>query len=143
MSAIDLFVARSVREEGERTQAYDDATGRAVIAPVGNLTWGRGFFLERVASTELFDVIERHLVGKIDAQLQQYAWYRNLDEARQSVLLDIAYNAGVAGLLHYPRMLHAIDAHDWTTAGKECDTSDPALKGRYEVLSRILVTGDV
>jgi len=141
MTAIDLFIARERQEEDERNEAYDDATGKTVTAPIGNLTWGRGYFLAKIASPELFDVIDRYLVGHIEAQLMPYAWYQ-IDAPRQSVLLDIAYNAGVSGLLHYVRMLAAISSHDWTEAARQCTSSNPKLSGRYESLSRILVTGD-
>ncbi|MDR5729698.1 MAG: hypothetical protein RB191_19960 [Terriglobia bacterium] len=141
MTAIDLFIARERQEEGERNDPYDDATGKTVTAPIGNLTWGRGYNLSEIASPELFDVIDRYLVGHIEAQLMPYAWYQ-IDAPRQSVLLDIAYNAGVVGLLHYVRMLAAIASHDWTEAARQCTSSNPKLHGRYEALSRILVTGD-
>lgn len=142
MSAIDLFLAREVREEGERADAYDDVTGKTVAAPVGNLTWGRGYFLHQIASPELFDVIDRYLVGNIEAQLMPHAWYQSLDDPRRSVLLDMAYNGGVSGLLHYPHMLAAIQNKDWTEAANQCTTSNPKLQGRYEALSKILATGD-
>jgi hypothetical protein len=141
MTAIDLFLAREPQEEGERDDPYDDATGKTVRAPVGNLTWGRGYFLKEIGSSELFDVIDRFLVGKIEAQLMPHSWYQ-IDPPRQSVLLDIAYNGGVHCLLGYIHMLAALDAKDWATAQIQCTTSNPKLKGRYEALAKILLTGD-
>lgn len=142
MSAIDLFVARSVREEGERSHVYDDATGLEIKAPVGNASWGRGFNLAQIGSPELYDVIERYLIGLTEARLLRYTWYRVLDEPRQSVLLDVGYNAGIGGLFGYPKMLAAIQRQDWICAAAECTTKNPKLKSRYEVLSRILATGE-
>lgn len=141
MSAIDIFLDRMPREEGERRDGYDDATGKTVKAPVGNLSWGHGYDLAEIGSRELFDVIDRYLAGKVEAELMPHAWYQ-IDAPRQSVLLDLAYNAGVHGLLHYPQMLAAIERKDWTEAARQCTTSNPKLQGRYEALSRILVTGE-
>ncbi len=140
MSAIDLVIQRLNKEEGERLDPYDDATGKTVKAPLGNLTWGRGFNLAQIGSTGLFDVMERFLVMTIETQLMQYPWYQ-IDSVRQSVLLDIAYNAGVNGLLHYPRMLAAIENHDYSLASLECGTDNPRLKPRYATLSNILLSG--
>lgn len=141
MSAIDLFLAREPTEEGERIVPYDDATGKPVKAPLGNLSWGRGYFLAEIGSPELFDVMDRYLAGHIEAQLMPHAWYQ-IDAPRQSVLLDIAYNGGVHCLLGYIHMLAAILNRDWTEAGRQCTTNNPKLKGRYDALSKILVTGD-
>lgn len=140
-TAIDLFLARMPIEEGERIAPYDDATGKTVKAPIGNLSWGHGYYLEEIGSHDLFEVIDRYLAGKVEADLMPHAWYQ-IDAPRQSVLLDIAYNAGVTGLLHYPHMLAAILDRDWTEAGRQCTSSNPKLKGRYDALSKILVTGE-
>ena len=141
MTAVDLVIERlEDREEGERTDPYDDATGKTVHAPIGNVSWGYGFNLVAIGCKGLFDVMERYLIATIEAQLMPYTWYR-IDMVRQSVLLDIAYNAGVEGLLHYPKMLAAIEAHEWDDAALECGTSNPALKSRYAKLANILLSG--
>lgn len=141
MSGIDIFLARVVHEEGVRTDPYDDATGLTVRAPVGKLSWGYGFNLTAIGDNELFDVIERFLVGKIEAQLLSFPWYYQINDARQSVLLDIAYNAGVHGLLGYPNMLAALKAGDWAEAAAQCTTTNGALAQRYANLAYILLTG--
>jgi hypothetical protein len=56
--------------------------------------------------------------------------------------LDIAFNAGVNGLLKFPKMLAALAAKDWGTAANECRVTNPELAGRYQRLSRILLTGE-
>ena len=67
----------------------------------------------------------------------------NLDDARASVLLDPAFNLGINGLLHFPKMLAALAAGDWKTAHDELLDSDAAreLPSRYNALAQILLNG--
>jgi hypothetical protein len=69
----------------------------------------------------------------------RYQWYLQTDTVRQSVLLDIAYNAG--DLLHFPKMLAAFLVKDWPTAATECDVTNPELKSRYANFQRIILSG--
>lgn len=136
--AVQLLLARLPKEEGERNDGYDDATGKTVRAPVGNLTWGRGYNLSQCASKGLFDVIDRYLIEDIERQLMPYPWYSCMDPVTQSVLLDVAYNAGVAGLLHFPKALAALSAQDRTGFIRELHVADPRLDAsRYAGLRAI------
>jgi hypothetical protein len=136
--AIDLFLARLPKEEGERLLPYDDATGKPVAAPVGKLSWGRGYNLMACGSPGLFDAMDRYLVTDLDARLQHYAWYKT-DPVTQSVLLDIAYNEGVEGLLHFPKMLAFLSVGDRQSAAAECAVKDPVLNSsRYGPLRDLI-----
>lgn len=141
-SAVDILFGRLTREEGDKKLPYDDATGKPVRAPVGNLTWGRGFNLMQCGSQGLFDVMERFLIAECERSLQGFEWYRKADPVRQSVFLDIAYNAGVGGLLHFPHMLAAALVGDWVAAAAQCKVADPKLDAsRYAPLRKLLEKG--
>lgn len=142
MNAIDVLMARLTTEEGQRMLPYDDATGKNVTAPVGNLTWGRGFNLMQCGSNGLFDLMERWLLTQLDTQLQQFSWYVNSGDVRGSVFLDIAYNAGLHGLLNFPHMIAAAANGDWATASAQCAVANPTLDAsRYAPLRQLLLTG--
>lgn len=144
MSAADLAAVRLVTEEEYRQFPYNDATGKRVTClPGGNLSWLIGLNLETAGSLELAELVTGHLLGKINAQLAAFWWYPSLDDARLSVVLDVAYNSGANGLLHFPKMLAAIGAKDWQTAHDELLDSDAAreLPARYKALAQILLTG--
>lgn len=143
--AIMALSARLPREEGQKLLPYDDATALTVKAPVGNLTWGRGYNLMVCGSPKLFDAMDAFLLGEIDEQLQLYPWYRALDSqpTRQSVFLDVAYNSGVHGLLHFPRMIAAAIVADWTSCAAECKVADAKLDAsRYAPLRQLIINGD-
>ena len=146
MSAVDVFLAREPREEGERMLPYDDKTGLPVKAPLGNLTWGRGYNLMVCGSKGLFNVMDRFLAGALDSELQAFAWYRDAGDVRASVFLDIAYNGGEADLLGYPKMIAAVPAAiasgDWSAVAAQCTEKDPNLDAsRYAPLRQLLLTG--
>jgi hypothetical protein len=139
MTAVDLAEARLDPEEGDKLYPYDDATGLRVRAPKGHLSWGKGFNLEACGSTDLFNVMRRYLLEQEDKGLQTFSWYAALDPVRQSVCLDISYNAG--SLLDFPHMIAALTKGDWATAAAECHVQNPELAGRYAALAQLLLTG--
>lgn len=147
MSKITALLARLTKEEGERLYPYDDATGQRVRAPSpkGNITWGRGFNLEQCGSPGLFQVMEIYLVTQIDRQLADYPWYVALDDVRGSVPLDVAYNAGVNGLIKgFPNFVAALGRDDINAAVMELHVEDARLDAtRYAPLRSILLTGVV
>jgi hypothetical protein len=142
MSAVSVLMQRLTTEEGERLLPYDDATGFNVKAPVGNLTWGRGFNLMACGSSGLFQVMENYLLNVLDNQLQAYAWYTGAGDVRASVFLDIAYNGGIHDLLSYPRMIAAAAVGNWPEAAAQCTVADPKLDAsRYAPLRALLLSG--
>lgn len=75
--------------------------------------------------------------------LGTYWWWPTLDDIRASVVVELAFNLGIAGLLHFPNMLSAIGKKDWPTAQSELLDSDAAreLPARYHALSLLLLNG--
>lgn len=140
--AVQLLLARLGTEEGTKLLPYDDATGAPVKAPKGNLSWGRGFNLMQCGSPGLFDVMDAYLVGEIERQLLPLPWYGLLSPVRQSVVLDIAYNEGIHGLLGFPHMISALAAGHWQEASRECAVLNPSLnESRYAPLRALILSG--
>jgi len=142
MNAIDIAEARLDPEEGDEIYPYDDATGLRVRAPKGHISWGKGFNLDACGSVGLFNVMRRYLLEQEEASLRVLSWYAGLDPVRQSVCLDVAYNSGTSGLLHFPHMIAALAKGDWATAAAECKVTNPELAGRYQKLAQLLLTGE-
>jgi len=145
-AAIARTAKRLVGEEEYRQFPYNDATGKRVTCkPDGNLSWLIGINLETAGSIELAELVVSHFLEKLDKDFSTVWWYPNLDDIRLSVVLDVAFNAGEGGLLHFPKMLAACGAKDWATAKAELLDSaaarNPRLKHRYEILAEILSTG--
>jgi len=136
------------REEGDRQFAYNDATGKQVTCrPTGNLSIGIGINLEEGLDEDERIWLTTHRLNKLSAQLCQFKWYLGLDPVRRSVCLDIAFNEGERGLLHFPHMISALAIKDWQTAKEECKIAEltpldkKVNQTRYIPLGEILLTG--
>jgi lysozyme len=72
-------------------------------------------------------------------------WWRKMDEPRQGVLLNMAYNLGVPRLLAFKRALGAMRIGDYARAGTEMLDSRWAreqVRSRAAELARQMVLGD-
>lgn len=148
MTALERLIAHLKVHEGWREFVYDDATGQA-IGPgdtlVGNPTIGYGWALNKTPMHKaLGEAVLRDMAQERIFELHhRLPWVRELDEVRQVVLYELAYNLGVAGLLAFEKTLEYVRRRRFAQAGVELLDSDAArsLPGRYHVLSDMLVTG--
>lgn len=144
MNRVELCAARLSGEEGRKSYAYNDATGkRMTCQPGGNLSIAVGVNLETGLDAEEIDWLTAHRLGKADKALSVYSWYSGADEVRGSVLLDVGFNDGVRGLLHFPHMLAAAALKNWDEAANQLLDSEAARADphRYQPLAEILRTG--
>ncbi len=124
--------------EGLRLKPYRDS--------VGKLTVGVGRNLDDVGLREgeamflcFCDVAA--LEQALDARLP---WWRGLDAARRAVVIDMAFNMGVAGLLGFDDTLAALKA------GRFGDAAQAMLRSRWAgqvgrraaTLARMMRTGE-
>lgn len=136
MSTLDLAVPKLKGEEGFRAKSYTDTEGHGTI--------GFGFNIGAGITPYAAEGLLRAQLEELDNALRAFAWYESLDEPRQVVLLDIAYNSGLAGLTQgFPLMIRAIEARDWTAAAAQCHVINPELVTRYAKNAQILLTGEL
>lgn len=135
MSATDLAIARLKVDEGFRAQKYLDTVGKETI--------GYGFNISAGITQSAAAALLGAQTADLAASLGGYWWASGLDDARLSVVIELGFNLGPTGLLHFPKMLAAIGAKDWATASAELLNSDAAhlLPARYSALAHILLTG--
>jgi hypothetical protein len=139
--ALDIFLARAVREEGRVRFAYNDATGKRVTCqPGGNLSIGEGINLEVGLDAAEMDFLVQHRASLVEQQLQAFPWYTAMaSPAKQSVIIDIGFNAGIGGLLRFPHMIAAIVERDYEAAAQQLHVEDARLDAsRYAPLRAIL-----
>lgn len=152
IDAVAICTARLKSEEGRRPKLYNDKTGHTVTcktadpATSGNASIGYGINLENgLDETEMLFLLQ-HRIELAQYELAREGWYRDLcqsDPLKASVYLDVAYNAGVAGLLHgFPSCVKAASLKDWTKSAAELRVADANLDhSRYEPLRKILLSG--
>ena len=88
--------------------------------PTGHLTIGYGHNLENGITPEMADfILKRDLETAERAVKDAFPWWWKLDDARQFVLVDMAFNMGQAGLKGFKKMLAAIESGDFDKAAEE------------------------
>ena len=129
---------RQIRlHEGERLKPYRCTAGKLTIGVGRNLD-DRGITSEE--SAMLLDNDIRLLEIELFRALP---WASALDDVRQRVLLDMAFNLGLPGLLQFKRTLEAIRTGQYQQAATMMLDSLWARQvgQRAERLSRMMATG--
>lgn len=102
-----------IRDEGLRLKPYRDT--------VGKLTIGVGRNLEDVGiSHEEAMLLLDHDIARAEAEVNAHLpWSRQLGEPRRAVLVNMAFNLGIGGLLQFRRALAAMQRGDYDLAARE------------------------
>lgn len=111
----ELTIKQLRDEEGEVLHAYQDHLGFWTLG-VGRLIdkrKGGGISKEESAYLLANDI------SKVEQDLDvRIPWWRSLDDARQAVLLGMAFQMGTSGLLGFKNTLKMIQAGDWLGASE-------------------------
>ena len=96
-----------------RLKGYRDAVGKWTVG------WGHNIE-DRPISRRAADIILEDDIDGTKAELLVYLpWYAGLDEVRRAVIVDMAFNMGVGGLMSFKKALTALRAHQYNTAAEE------------------------
>jgi lysozyme len=121
------ILAMLKRHEGARREG---GRHRAYLCPAGVLTIGWGHSLEARPIRGLgpgSSISEAEAESLLRADLTELAflldtrmpWWRGLGPARSAVLLDMAFNLGLSGLLGFRKMLAAVRRNSFDEAARE------------------------
>ena len=114
-----MLEQRLIEHEGIKKSAYNDSRGY--------LTIGIGFLIDPKMnaglSIEECMMILRHRLANLEKQLSQYQWFTIQDQVRKSVIIEMAYNLGVNGLLGFKNMISALGERQVGTAAVEMGKS--------------------
>lgn len=116
---LDVMRAELMRDEGVRLKPYKDMVGKLTIGVGRNLD---DVGITQVEAAHMLDGDIQRAASELDTQMR---WWRNLDETRQRVLLNMAFNLGVSGLLKFKNTLAAVQA------GKYADAAEGMLKSKW------------
>ena len=125
--AIDIATKLIKLNEGCKLEVY--------TCPAGYKTFGYGTNLE-VLDAEIFKTIEEmnDLQGKqelaigllrreivhCNRALSKHSWFTDdLSEFQQAIIIDLAYNIGVSGVLKFQKMIAAIKQRNYGIASEE------------------------
>lgn len=89
--------------------------------PAGKLTIGYGRNLQDNGITllEADKMLETDLLNLKLELIDTIKFFKNLDDVRQNVLIEMAYNMGVPNLLEFKKTLKFMEKRDFINASKE------------------------
>ena len=120
---IEQLTAQLRRDEGTRATAYQDHLGYWTIG-VGRLIDSRkpGAGLR---PDEIDYLLRNDINDRVQALTKALLWFDQLDEARQGVLLNMAFQLGTSGLLGFKSTLALI------ADGKYAEAAEQMLKSKW------------
>ena len=108
-------------EEGYRAEAYYCSEGYPTIG-IGTKIGPKGSSLRhydfKVSKSLAYAWLMDELVS-IEAELSKLDWFCAITGDKRTVLISMAYQLGVSGLLKFKNMIAAIKADDWDLAALE------------------------
>lgn len=100
------------RDEGWRNRPYKDSVGKITIG------FGRNLDDDGISQEE-GDLMLANDIKATTASLEAHLpWTMGLDEVRKSVLLAMAFNMGMGGLMQFRDTLASIQAGDYQAASQ-------------------------
>lgn len=131
----------------ERTKRYEGLSLKPYKCPAGYITIGYGRNLEANGITqemaeEMLKTDLAYARMEVGAKLP---WSAKLNDARQYVLVDMAFNMGISRLLTFKKMLAALKEGFWERAAHEALDSKWAKQvgRRAKELAEIIRTGEM
>jgi len=141
MDALTLAkgLARLQADEGLRTFAYKDIKGHLTIG------YGRNLDARGIRASEALLMLQNDVAELLNEFPITLPWFSTIDSVRQSVLLNMAYNLGMTGLMGFKNMLNCLQAQDFAGAAQDLLDSDAAklLPARYARLAHVMETGNI
>jgi lysozyme len=103
------------RDEGFRSEVYIDSVGKRTIGYGHNLD-ANPLPVTTVTEAQAIDILHTD-IARVTVQLRgALVWFDTLDEVRQGVLTNMAFNMGMEGLLGFHNTLYAVQYGDWNAA---------------------------
>lgn len=136
MSSMETAIAWLKDHEGFRSKVYIDTVGKRTIG------YGRNLDDKGVSEHEA-DLLLRNDVIDVVTELSDFSFWSELTDNRQAVLIDMAVNLGMGGLVNFKNLIRALGNHDYETAAKEMLDSKWAqqLPSRSEFLATAMRNG--
>ena len=102
-----------IRDEGIVLKMYQDTVGKWTIGVGHNLD-------DKPISRRAAEIILEDDINDSIASLKtKLPWTEQLDEVRKAVLINMAFNMGIGGLLAFKKMLTACKSGNFKLAAKE------------------------
>jgi len=132
------MAAELKRDEGFRGRPYNCSAGKMTI--------GYGFNLESETMPEKVasDLLMHGIMERLGS-LERLAWFHTINDVRQRVIMNMAFNIGISGMLGFKGMIQGICEQDFDRAADEMIDSkwyrEDVGKSRSEPLISMMRSG--
>jgi len=128
-----------VKQEGLRLKPYRCTAGKLTIG------YGRNLDDNGISQDEAEIMLSNDIRAVKVAVYSALPWVYSMDENRQMVILNMAYNLGIAGLLEFRRFLHSAEFREYQTAAKRMLESLWATQvgNRATYLAKVMESGEL
>lgn len=135
---LDAMRSELIRDEAMKLKPYRDSVGKLSIGVGRNLD---DVGISQIEAAQMLDSDIRRTADALDKALP---WWRGLDEVRQRVLLNMAFNMGVAGLLGFKHTLADVQAgnYDFAAAGMLASKWAGQVGDRAQRLANMMMKGN-
>lgn len=106
------LVSSIKKHEGLRLKPYRCSAGKLSIG------YGRNLDDVGISKTEAESLLE-HDIKTAKETASQFRWYRELDENRQDVIVEMIFNLGLPRLLKFKKTIQALRDHDYDEAANQ------------------------
>ena len=138
MKKMNKLIEQVKRHEGFRSNPYKCTAGKATIG------YGRNLDDVGIAEKEAEQLLFNDLYNAECQLIDRCPEFVFLDRVRRDVVVNMAFNIGVAGVLKFKNMLAAIELGDYVTAADEMLDSKWARQvgDRALELAEQMITGE-
>lgn len=132
------LIAELKRDEGVRLKPYRDTVAKLTIGV------GRNLDDVGISEAEADFLLASDIKRTVEDLASRLPWWSTLDEVRQRVLCNMAFNLGIGGLCAFVNTLNAVKAGDYDKAATEMLNSKWAKQvgARAVRLSAMMRTGE-
>jgi len=138
-----FLIEKLRRDEGAIPHAYADSEGYLTIG-IGRLCDSK-FPNSGLTDDEMNYLLEND-IDKVEKQLEKsFSYYKDLDDARQYVLIQMCFNLGLTRLKKFRRFFNALEKGDYMECGRQMEDSKwwSQVGARAKRLRKVMETGDL
>lgn len=112
MTLLETCLSDLRRHEGLRLRPYLDTVGVLTIG------YGRNLQANGIRAIEADFMLRNDVADVMSALNEKLPWLKSLTQDRQAVLINMAFNLGIDGLLKFRETLGAIERGDYELAAQ-------------------------
>ena len=126
-----------IKHEGLKLKLYQDIVGKWTIGV------GRNLEDNGIRESEAIYMLNNDIEYFYNSLDERFPWFKNLDDTRKIILLNMSFNLGIKGLLSFKKMLQSLSIHSYLEASIQMLESKWAYQvgKRAEELSEMMRTG--